>query len=208
MTYSGADAFGRLLSGLFIGAAAVFLLLLLASLLTYVIQSAALYRMAKNAGMPSPILAWVPVANCYVLGLLCERAGFRRSGKAWKFSVLLPVLELLSILGGSSLWFRSAGPWSADISLSFSPGNLLGLAGVVVTAIALYNLYWDYAQGQEVLYTVLSVILGGLGQAVILFILRNRVPISVQYPQNPQYPQYPQYPPYPQDPRGPKDKNL
>lgn len=205
MTYDGAERFSHFLAGLFIGVAAVFVLMLLAAAVVYILQSIALYRMAKNAGMPNPILAWVPVANCYVLGLLCERAAFRRDGKTWKFSVLLPVLELLSILGGSSFWFRSVSPWSADVSLSFSRGNLLGLVGVAVTAFALYNLYWDYAQGQEVLFTVLSVVLGGLGQAVILFILRDRVPISVQYPQSPQYPSYPQYP---QDPRGPQDKNF
>lgn len=203
MTYDGAERFAHFLAGLFIGVAVLFVLTLLATALVYVLQSLALYRMAKNAGMSTPVLAWIPVASGYLLGLLCERASFRRTGRTWKFSVLLPVMELLAFFGSMNfLW-----SWN-NFSFSLSSGGFLGLAGTVVTAFALYNLYWDYAQGQEVLYTVLSVIFGGLGQAIILFILRDRVPISVQYPQHAPHTQYPQYPPYPQDPQGPKDKNL
>lgn len=197
MTYDGAERFAHFLAGLFIGVAVLFVLTLLATALVYVLQSLALYRMAKNAGMSTPVLAWIPVASGYLLGLLCERASFRRTGRTWKFSVLLPVMELLAFFGSMNfLW-----SWN-NFSFSLSSGGLLGLAGTVVTAFALYNLYWDYAQGQEVLYTVLSVIFGGLGQAIILFILRDRVPISVQYPQHTPHTQYPQYPPYPQDPPG------
>ena len=197
MTYDGAERFAHFLAGLFIGVAVLFVLTLLATALVYVLQSLALYRMAKNAGMSTPVLAWIPVASGYLLGLLCERASFRRTGRTWKFSVLLPVMELLAFFGSMNfLW-----SWN-NFSFSLSSGGLLGLAGTVVTAFALYNLYWDYAQGQEVLYTVLSVIFGGLGQAIILFILRDRVPISVQYPQHTTHTQYPQYPPYPQDPPG------
>lgn len=206
MTYDGAERFANFLAGLFIGVAVIFVLLLLTMALVYVLQSLALYRMAKNAGFSSPVLAWVPVASSYLLGLLCERASCRRSGKTWKFSVILPVVELLSLFGGMNfLW-----SWN-NFSFSLSSGGFLGLVGTAVTAFALFNLYWDYAQGRETLYTVLSVIFGGLGQAVILFTLKDRVPISVQYPQYPEYPSYPQYPPYPpypQDPQGPEDKNL
>lgn len=213
MTFDGAERFAQFLTGLFIGVAVVFVLTLLASAAVYVLQSLALYRMAKNAGFSSPILAWIPVASSYLLGLLCERASCRRDGKTWKFSVILPVLELLALLGTGSLRTMSflSGTSFWDSSIPLSLRGLLGLVGTVVTALALYNLYWDYAQGREMLYTVLSVIFGGLGQSIILFILRDRVPISVQYPQYPQYqqyPEYPQYPQYPQDPRGPQDNNL
>ncbi len=88
-----------------------------------------------------------------------------------------------------------------------SVGSLVGLAATVITLIGLYHLYWDYSQGQEVLFTVLSVIFGGLGQAIILFILRDRVPVSAQgggwqqpypggYPQGPYAPGPGQPPPY------------
>ena len=60
---------------------------------------------------------------------------------------------------------------------------------------------------QEVLFTVLSVIFGGLGPAIILFILRDRVPVSAQgggwqqpypggYPRGPYAPGPGQPPPY------------
>ena len=98
------------------------------------------------------------------------------------------MLDVLGLLGGglfAGLYgvFTDRLYYGSDYDLiesgvSSVGGNLLGLACTVVTALALYQLYKDYAPGREVLYTVLSVILGGLAQAILLMTLRNRVPLS------------------------------
>lgn len=200
------DLFGAII-GIFIG---ILLICLLVALIEYILRGMALYRMAQNAGFSSPILAWIPVASSYLLGSLCDRSVYCRSGKQWKLSVILPVIDLVSLFGGGALATLSGlaagyldyGRYGAfDTDFFPGVGSLISLAALVVTVIGLYNLYWDYAQGQEVLYTVLSVIFGGLGQTIILFILRDRVPVSAQrggweqpYPGG--YPQGP-YPPPP-----------
>lgn len=184
---SDVERFAAIIFGIIAVALVIWLVF---ALVEYIFQGLGLYRMAANAGLSSPVLAWIPVANGYLLGLLCERSMYRRTGRAWKFSVILPVMELLAVFGGSTLsvfgsiaenYFYS--DYGSDLweNMNFPPvGSLLGIAFTVVTAIALYNLYWDYGQGKEVLYTVLSVLFGGVARAVILFILRDRMPISAQ----------------------------
>lgn len=159
------------------------------TLVEYVLKGLALYRMARNAGYPSPGLAWVPVANSWLLGSLCDRSHYALAGKQWHFAVILPVLDVLGLVGGglfaglygiftNVLYYGSDYDEAIEGGISSVGGNLLGLACTVVTALALYQLYKDYAPGREVLYTVLSVILGGLAQGILLMTLRNRVPLS------------------------------
>ena len=162
------------------------LLLLWAALqlVVYVLDGIALSRMARNAGHPSPFLAWIPVASDYLLGCLCDRSQYAFTGKRWRFDVILPVLDVLALLGGGSLAglmtaaLGSVGGMEGSLNFLSMGSNLLALASAVVMGFALYQLYRDYAPGREVLYTVLSVFLGGLGRAIILMTLRDRMPLS------------------------------
>lgn len=156
-------------------------------LVLHILKAMALRRMAENAGIPSPGLAWVPVANNYLLGLLCDRAVYCRTGRQWKLSVILPVLDLLGIFGGSAASFLtgwlcagSGYPLRAGENLSVLGSGLIGLASAAVTAAALYYLFCDYEPGREVIYTVLAVVFGTLAQSVLLMVIRDRVPLSVQ----------------------------
>ena len=207
------DGLEELLLTLFGVFMVVILFIVAIAIVEYVLKGIALSRMARNAGMPNPGLAWVPFANNYLLGLLCERSGICRTGRAWKFSVLLPVLDLLCFFGGStSLAFIGTladsvyYDWdSPALWENFFSGisSLFGLAFTVVMAFALYNLYCDYTPGREALFTALSVIFGSLAQSIILFINRDRVPVSAQMGGGYGYP--PQGgTPYPGGPYGPQ----
>lgn len=169
----------------------VFVVWAVSALVFHLIKGAGLARMARNAGLPNPALAWIPVANNYLLGCLCDRAVYCRTGKQWRFSIILPVLDLVSILGGGSITAALYGIstsylyYGSDFDItnegfrSFG-GNLFAIATTVAMAIALYHLFCDYDPGREVLYTVLSVIFGSVAQAILIFVLRDRVPLSAQ----------------------------
>lgn len=154
------------------------------TLTEYILKGIALSRMAQNAGFSSPGLAWVPVANSWLLGSLCDRSQYAFTGKRWHFDVLLPVMDVLGLLGGgifSGLSAMFADYFfydSFDHAVRSYGGNLLGVAGTVVLAVGLYHLYRDYTPGREVLFLVLSVVFGRLGRGIILMTLRNNVPVS------------------------------
>ena len=74
-------------------ASAVLLFLASLQLAGYLLKGAALSRMARNAGIPNAALAWVPVANNYLLGVLCDRAVLVQKGRRRGFSVFLPVWD-------------------------------------------------------------------------------------------------------------------
>lgn len=191
--------FEELIIGLFWLLAAIFLVWLAGTLVLYVLKALALQRLARNAGLQSPGLAWVPVANDHLLGLLCDRALYCHAGRRWNFSVILPVVDLVRILGGSAVPFLfSYGggyPGWLDHDLRVLGGSLLALLSTAAMAVALFYLFCDYAPGREALYTALSVVFGGLAQSVLLMVIRDRVPLSVQRGGAPSQPAGQGYPP-------------
>ena len=64
-----------------------FALLWLAIMVGLIILSGfGLYRMAQHAGVPSPWMAFVPVASSYLTGLLAERAYYTYNGRTRKLA--------------------------------------------------------------------------------------------------------------------------
>ncbi len=187
----GIQEFFYLLLGL---AGFVFLFLAAFHLTGYLLKGAALSRMAQNAGLPNPALAWVPVVNNYLLGTLCDRAVYHQKGKRRGFAILLPVWDVLGIFFGRNLFAflsyyngldtRFMGGETFFSLHKADPMDLfetLVAAGLLASfACALWHLYRDYDPGRAVLFTVLSVIFGSFVQGILLFVLRSQVPVSAR----------------------------
>lgn len=148
----------------------------------YFLRAYALYQLARTAGMQSPGLAWVPIANQYILGCLCDRATYYRTGGRWHFNVILPVVGTL----GSPFFFYFALEYGYDFAFSAMDytaitglQSLLGFAAWVLSTLALYNLFWDYAPGQEGVYTIVSALFAAVAPAILLFLIRKNIPFSV-----------------------------
>lgn len=148
----------------------------------YFLRAYALYQLARTAGMQSPGLAWVPIANQYILGCLCDRAAYYRTGGRWHFNVILPVVGTL----GSPFFFYFALEYGYDFAFSAMDytaitglQSLLGFAAWVLSTLALYNLFWDYAPGQEGVYTIVSALFAAVAPAILLFLIRKNIPFSV-----------------------------
>jgi hypothetical protein len=60
----------------------------------YVLSSLGLYRMAKACNLNTPGLAWVPIANLYVLGSIAEIGASRGGKKSMPFRKILPGLTI------------------------------------------------------------------------------------------------------------------
>ena len=131
--------------------AAYFVIILVIGIVCYVFNSLSLYQMAKNRGIDSPWLAWIPIAKTYLMGkIINEKVAFPYA------HVFLPLLPFASGL------------------LSMIPfiGWLFPIAYAVYYYGALYRLYRMYKPENAVLFQVLSIIFA-ITQPFFLFSMRN-----------------------------------
>lgn len=140
-----------------IGGFLVFLFSIIGIVL-YVLASVGLYKLAANRNIANPWLAFIPVANLYILGLLVKTI------KLDSFEI--PNLELVLPLG-----------FIAAAILRRIPliGWLANIAYLILTLITLYKLYKMYRSEQATLWLILSIVLPFMGP-IFLFIMRNDTP--------------------------------
>lgn len=133
---------------------------------SYVISGLALSKMAKNAGIENPWLAWVPIAQLYILGMLAERSYRFHYGKALpvSFAIILPVAQGINY----AVSFLIGGGFS----------TFVGLLTAVCVGAGCYLVFKDYTPGKETLYTVLAVIIS-ISYPILLLINKDNVPVSV-----------------------------
>jgi hypothetical protein len=106
----------------------------------YVIYSYALYKMAVKQGLENSWLAFIPIAQNYIIGRLIKTL------KVFDFEI--PKIEIVL-------------PVASIVVLVFSQvdflGGLLSLANFILTLFALNKLYKLYKPENATLYTVLSI---------------------------------------------------
>ena len=125
----------------------------------YVIFAFSFYKMTVNAGIENPWLAWIPIAQWYVLAKIIKSlniGGFE-----------IPNLEF--VLPGATLLV---------MALNRVPviGSLLSLANFILLLFALNKLYKMYKPDQAVLYTILSIF--GLPIPFIFLSIKDLKPVE------------------------------
>lgn len=125
----------------------------------YILTALGLYSIAKNRGMENAWLAWIPIAQLYVIGDIVKELDFGGSFKIPRMDLVLPLGAL------------------AVAVLSWIPvlGWLIRIAFAVIAVYSLYILFKKYAPNQAVLFTVLSAI--GLFW-IFIFVIRNNTPVE------------------------------
>lgn len=117
----------------------------------YVFVAFSLFKLAQKRGVDMPWLAWIPVAQMYIIGKLV---------KTVKISTFeIPSLEIVLPVGMLAYMLLGRIPvinW------------LINLAYIILTLLTLNNLYKQYVPEQATLYTVLSI----LGVPVPFFFLK------------------------------------
>ena len=126
----------------------------------YVLVSLALYTMAQRRGIANPWLAWVPIADLYILALILRSLNVFGL-EIPMFTVVMPVAALVVALLGRITFI----------------GPLLSLAYFILTLAALNKLYRMYSPANATLYTILSVF--GIPIPILMYMIRNNQPIEV-----------------------------
>ncbi len=160
----------------------------------YVLTALAIYTIARRRGLRNPWLAWVPVANVWLLGSLSDQyqyvvRGENKSKRKWLLglSILRCALTTAVVVLGLGMVFTVltgyyryeselvASIWGQVIALA---GLSLPLAGVsiayaVISFMALYDVYKSLDPANCVLFLVLSVLFG-ITKPFFLFFNRNK----------------------------------
>ena len=183
-------------SGLWLILRSLFGMPMLVSIATYVLTALALYTIAKRRGLKNAWLAWIPVADCWLLGSLSDQYQYVVNGQHKSKRKILLLLRILitimwiSLMGllanlffhafGSILW----GSMNDDqiFQILHQAMNLLvlclplvgaSIAYAVFRYMALYDIYKSLDPANCVLFLVLSILFG-VTEPFFLFFSRNR----------------------------------
>lgn len=182
------------------GAVALFILIIWLIVLAYlvvvyILSSIATYKISKSRGYKNAWLAWVPVANSYVLGSIADsidgyngKRSYYRHLLLW--GSLLPVVvnTIISIVGfsmGFASEFATEEALGGAVAMSLPvmiPLYILAMAipfaVMIISYIVHYKIYADYAPKSATTYLVLSIFFNFL-PPFFLFSLRNKPSVSL-----------------------------
>lgn len=185
----------------------------LLGIVSYVLTALALYTLAKRREIRNPWLAWIPVADVWILGSLSDQYQYLVKGQNKSKRKVLLVLNILTvviyitilvlcivmvagaILGNSDpeILDNIMGPAIAMLGLVVP---LLGIviAMAIIRYMSLYDIYRSTDPGNSVLFLVLSILIG-ITEPFFLFFSRNK---DLGMPPRKEHVVY--TPPEPQDP--------
>ena len=162
--------FGKLLTG---GVAP------LVSIAIYVFTALSLYTIAKRRGIACPWLAWVPVANLWLLGSLSDQYRYLTQGKIKHKRISLLVWKGVSwVLTGSivrAVIAALAGASVGAVLMVLCLALVVACAAVVYVVLyfmALYDVYASCDPQNAAVYLVLSIFFRFL-VPIFLFVSRN-----------------------------------
>ena len=144
------------------------------SVAAYILTAMALYTISRRRGLTNAWLAWIPVANVWLLGSLSDQyqyvvKGQDKTKRKWLLilnilkAVLLTMIMILAVVAAGSLF---ANQLSEIMGLVVALlGLVLPLCAVtialcVIRYMALFDIYRSVDPGNAVLYLVLSILFG------------------------------------------------
>lgn len=188
----------------------VFLIVLLAALflgiLFYILTAAGMHSIAKRRGILHPWLAWIPVANAWLLGSISDQYQYVVKGKVKNRRTVLLSLSIAAMAISVVLCFLTGKPVDVYMAALAGIGGisiLLVLTSAVISAIyavfrylALFDLYTSCRADSGVVYLVVSMLFS-ITEPFFIFACRKREdgmpPRRMDYQPDPNYD--PQQPP-------------
>lgn len=135
-------------------------IIIIAILILYILFALGLSNIAYNEGYNS-ILAWIPIANIYLLA----KVGFNDSKVKWG------VLGMIFISG--TVTTNVNGEQTVHTILPNPINTIISIALAIFLLVALYNIY-DKKSDHAIIMTVLTVLSGGILAPIFLYAIRNR----------------------------------
>lgn len=191
--YDSIEALVGMMSG-FLGIVRAFSGLI--GIASYVLTSLALYTIAQRRGIHKPWLAWIPVANCWLLGSLSDQYRYVVKGENKSKRKFLLALSIADVILGITIGVMAVvmvvkavfgisdyasdeaiarailGPVMSVLGLCI-PLFGVSIAYAIIRYMALYDIYKSLDPGNCVLFLVLSILFG-VTEPFFLFFNRNK----------------------------------
>ncbi len=162
-----------------------YVLLLAVAVAEYITVSLAVYTMGKNRGIKNPWLAWVPVANYWIVGKLVNEYD-RKNGivRKWHKTLLSLILWMIGVtLVAYSAMFAAGAIYAFTgysnilaLTLPFYvlmiSAMLLAVVFSVCVGICYYKLFEEAAPEKAVKYLILALLVP-LADGICLMKIRN-----------------------------------
>jgi hypothetical protein len=145
-----------------------------------------MYTIAKRRGIRGAWLAWIPVANTWLLGCVSDQFQYLVKGKTTNRRIVMLILALASVLlsfigSASSTFAMLAGELDtmelmvpSAINLSVSMLSMcVSVAAAVFHYIALYDVYTSMNPANNVLFLVFSILFN-ITEPFFIFCNRNK----------------------------------
>lgn len=144
----------------------------------YVLTGISLYAIANRRGIEQPWRAWVPGMNLWLIGCISDQyqAIVRGKQKNKRTALLFLIFALLIAFCAMHIMAPSgtaASETMVPFLLIFVPVWCASAALIVITFMALYDLYVSCDPKNAVLYLVLSIVVS-VTMPVFLFLCRKK----------------------------------
>ena len=166
----------------------------------YVLSALSLYTIATRRGIKNPWLSWIPVVNCWIVGSLSDQYRYVVKGQVKNkrktlliLNIISAVVALILVIAGLVMAVQTAtsffgmsmtGSWRPeflDTAMGMVAAALamavpilgLQIAIKVVRFMALYDIYTSCSPQNNVVYLVLSIIIG-ITEPLFLFLCRDK----------------------------------
>lgn len=123
-------------------------------IVVYILTAIGLSKLAQKQNIPNAWLAWIPIAQLYIIGMIIKEIKLG--------TTTIPRMDLVLPLGAIAVGILS---WIPAI------GWLIGICYYAMVIYSLYLLYGLYVPDQALLYTILSAL--GLF-FIFIFIIRDK----------------------------------
>ena len=204
------EEFGGAMIGIVI---AVSLLAMVWGIAMYVLTAVGFHTVAKRRGIPNPWLAWIPIADAWLLGSISDQFQYVTRGKVTNRRKILLGLSIGSLCFGLVVYIvalittvlgaGSGETFGIVMVLSLVTGLInvvLSITNLVFTQIALYDFYTSAYPENNVLFLVLGIVFAFLRPFFVFF---NRKLDRGMPPRKPEY--RPDFQPQPNTRFNPED---
>lgn len=165
----------------------VYLLVFAVGIASYVLTSLGIFRISKQRGVGTPWMAWIPVANSWLIGKICEEYDGQRGYKRPWHKVLL-IMNLITV-GGMFVFYvllfvaMGIATYSMSYTYEVSVISMILLVvayiGIIVvaviavassacTSICIYKIFESFVPQKAIKYLLLYLLVPIAGGICLL----------------------------------------